>query len=76
MNGTPNIARIGALVGDPARAGMLGALMDGRALSAGELAREVGINGADRELAPREARARWAAQAAKAGQAPLLRARG
>ena len=43
MNGSPNIARIGALVGDPARAGMLSVLMGGRALSAGELAHEVGI---------------------------------
>lgn len=43
MDGSPNIARIGALVGDPARAGMLSVLLGGRALSAGELAREVGV---------------------------------
>lgn len=36
-------ARIAALAGDPARAGMLHALMDGRALTASELARVAGI---------------------------------
>ena len=39
----PDIAPIAALVGDPARAAMLTALMDGRALTAGELAREAGV---------------------------------
>jgi DNA-binding transcriptional ArsR family regulator len=34
----PSIAEIAALIGDPARANMLLALMDGRALTAGELA--------------------------------------
>jgi DNA-binding transcriptional ArsR family regulator len=34
----PLIAEIAALVGDPARATMLSALLDGRALTAGELA--------------------------------------
>src|SRR5438874_10700368 len=34
----PIIAEIAALVGDPARATMLSALLDGRALTAGELA--------------------------------------
>src|SRR5437016_12108732 len=34
----PIIAEIGALVGDPARATMVSALLDGRALSASELA--------------------------------------
>ena len=38
MTNGPYIAEIAALVGDPARANMLSALMDGRALSAGELA--------------------------------------
>lgn len=38
MTSGPYIAEIAALVGDPARANMLSALMDGRALSAGELA--------------------------------------
>ena len=33
-----DIAEIGALVGDPARAAMLQALLDGRAYTAGELA--------------------------------------
>jgi DNA-binding transcriptional ArsR family regulator len=43
MKTGPDIALIGSLVGDPARANMLTALMDGRALTAGELAREAGI---------------------------------
>ena len=38
-----DIALIGALVGDPARANMLTALMSGQALTAGELAREAGV---------------------------------
>jgi DNA-binding transcriptional ArsR family regulator len=38
MSNGPYIAEIAALVGDPARANMLSALMDGRALSAGDLA--------------------------------------
>src|SRR5260370_1230883 len=36
-------ARVAALAGDPARAGMLHALMDGRALTASELAGVAGI---------------------------------
>ncbi|GJL82641.1 MAG: transcriptional regulator [marine bacterium B5-7] len=43
MKGSPNIARIGALIGDPARAAMLTALMSGKALTASELAREAGV---------------------------------
>jgi DNA-binding transcriptional ArsR family regulator len=39
----PDIAPIAALIGDPARAAMLVALMDGRALTAGELAHEAGV---------------------------------
>ena len=38
MDDTADLARIAALVGDPARARMLTALMDGRALTATELA--------------------------------------
>jgi DNA-binding transcriptional ArsR family regulator len=38
MSNGPYIAEIAALLGDPARANMLSALMDGRALSAGDLA--------------------------------------
>lgn len=38
------IAEIGRLVGDAARANMLSALMDGRALTAGELAARAGIS--------------------------------
>jgi DNA-binding transcriptional ArsR family regulator len=43
MNDGPNIATIAALVGDPARANMLTALMDGRALTASELANQAGV---------------------------------
>lgn len=39
----PDISLIASLVGDPARANMLTALMDGRALTAGELAHEAGV---------------------------------
>lgn len=45
MKAGPDIARIAALVGDPARANMLTALMGGQALTAGELAREAGVTG-------------------------------
>ncbi len=38
MSSTPSIAEIGALVGNPARANVLVALLDGRALTATELA--------------------------------------
>jgi DNA-binding transcriptional ArsR family regulator len=38
-----SIAQIGALVGDPARVAMLQALMDGRALTASELAEAAGV---------------------------------
>lgn len=37
------IATLGALIGDPARANILCALMAGRAMTAGELAREAGV---------------------------------
>jgi DNA-binding transcriptional ArsR family regulator len=43
MNAGPNIAQIAALVGDPARANMLAALMDGRALTASELSYVAGV---------------------------------
>lgn len=39
----PDISLIGAMIGDPARANMLSALMTGKALAAGELAREAGV---------------------------------
>jgi DNA-binding transcriptional ArsR family regulator len=39
----PDIARIGALIGDPTRINILSALMGGQALTAGELAREAGV---------------------------------
>lgn len=40
----PDIARIASLVGDPARANMLSALMGGTALTASELALEAGVS--------------------------------
>jgi DNA-binding transcriptional ArsR family regulator len=43
MREEPDIARIASLVGDPARANMLTALMDGGALTASELALEAGV---------------------------------
>ncbi|WP_298912068.1 winged helix-turn-helix domain-containing protein [uncultured Roseobacter sp.] len=45
MKEGPDIARIAALIGDPARANMLTALMTGKALTATELAAEAGITG-------------------------------
>ena len=43
MPTTATIAEIGAMVGEPARTAMLLNLMDGRALTAGELARAAGV---------------------------------
>ncbi len=43
MKEGPDIARIAALIGDPARANMLTALMSGKALTATELAQEAGV---------------------------------
>jgi len=43
MKEGPDIALIGSLIGDPARANMLVALMSGRALTASELAIEAGV---------------------------------
>jgi DNA-binding transcriptional ArsR family regulator len=43
MKEGPSIAAIAALIGDPARANMLGALLEGRALTASELAGAGGI---------------------------------
>ncbi len=43
MKGSPNIARVGSLIGDTARAAMLNALMSGKALTASELSREAGV---------------------------------
>jgi DNA-binding transcriptional ArsR family regulator len=45
MKEGPDIARIGALLGDPARANILGALLSGKALTATELAAEAGVTG-------------------------------
>jgi DNA-binding transcriptional ArsR family regulator len=43
MKEGPDISRIAALIGDPARANMLTALMTGKALTATELASEAGV---------------------------------
>lgn len=43
MKEGPDIAHIAALIGDPARANMLTALMSGKALSVSELAEEAGV---------------------------------
>ncbi|MFQ5994082.1 MAG: ArsR/SmtB family transcription factor [Acidiferrobacterales bacterium] len=43
MDAAPNIAAIGALIGDSTRAVMLTTLLDGRALTASELARSAGV---------------------------------
>lgn len=40
----PDIAAVADLIGDPARANMLVALLTGQALTAGELAREAGVS--------------------------------
>ncbi|TPN34628.1 winged helix-turn-helix transcriptional regulator [Mesorhizobium sp. B2-3-3] len=44
MREGPDIARVASLVGDPARANMLSALMGGTALTASELALEAGVS--------------------------------
>jgi DNA-binding transcriptional ArsR family regulator len=43
MKEGPDVAGLGALIGDPARANILSALMAGKALTAGELALEAGV---------------------------------
>ncbi len=43
MQSSPNLARIGALLGDNTRAQMLSTLMHGQALTASELARDAGV---------------------------------
>lgn len=43
MKDGPDIALIGSLIGDPARANMLTALMSGKALTSSELAHEAGV---------------------------------
>ncbi len=43
MRDGPDIAGVAALLGDPARANILGALMAGQALTAGELAATAGV---------------------------------
>lgn len=46
MKDGPDIARVAQLIGDPARANILTALMSGRALTATELAAEAGVTAA------------------------------
>lgn len=53
MREGPDIARIGALIGDPARANMLTALMSGKALTATELAAEAGVTAQQPRLTSR-----------------------
>jgi DNA-binding transcriptional ArsR family regulator len=43
MKSGPDMAFVASLLGDPARANMLTALLGGEALTAGELAREAGV---------------------------------
>ena len=43
MKDGPDIARLGSLIGDPARANILTALVSGKALTASELASEAGV---------------------------------
>ncbi|NHF72120.1 ArsR/SmtB family transcription factor [Paracoccus xiamenensis] len=64
MKDGPDIARIAALIGDPARANMLTALMDGRALTATELSQIAGVT-------PQTA----SAHLARLGQGGLIRQR-
>jgi DNA-binding transcriptional ArsR family regulator len=53
MRDDPDIASVAALIGDPSRAAMLGTLVEGRALPAGELAAAAGLSlsGASAQLA-------------------------
>src|SRR2546429_3922082 len=44
MAASPDLAPVAALVGEPARAAMLTELLDGRALTAGELAARAGVS--------------------------------
>lgn len=44
MTTLPNVAQVGSLIGDPVRAAMLGALMDGSERPAGELAALSGVS--------------------------------
>jgi hypothetical protein len=44
MKEGPDIARLVALLGDPARANIICALMAGKALAAGECANEAGVS--------------------------------
>jgi DNA-binding transcriptional ArsR family regulator len=44
MNDLPNVSQVGALIGDPVRAAILGALMDGSERPAGELAELAGVS--------------------------------
>jgi DNA-binding transcriptional ArsR family regulator len=46
MRTEPQVAAVAALIGNPGRAAMLGALMDGRALPANELAAAAGLSAA------------------------------
>ena len=72
MKDGPNIARVAALIGDPARAEILTALLADRALTATELAGDRRRHQADRQRAPRQAGRRRPARGRGAGPASLL----
>ena len=65
------LAQTGALIGDPARANILLALMDGRALTAGELAWHAGRQRPDDQRASGQAGGGAAGRGRAAGAAPL-----
>jgi DNA-binding transcriptional ArsR family regulator len=73
MNTGPLIAEIAALVSDPARATMLTALLDGRALTASELAYAVRIT--PQTASTHLAKLTEAADNAEGGPTPIFPAR-
>ena len=72
MSDTTRIAATAALLGDPARANMLAALMDGRALTAKELAFAAHVSPPDHQRPSGQADRGRAADPAEAGPASLL----
>src|SRR3954465_14317755 len=72
---TASIARVAALIGDPTRASMLQALMEGRALTAAELAGVARVAPPNGQRAPRPAHHSRARHGRAAGPAPLPPAR-
>jgi DNA-binding MarR family transcriptional regulator len=72
MKEGPDIAQFGALVGDPARANMLIALMSGAALTASELAAEAGVTVQTASTHLKKLETADLLVQRKAGAAPLL----